>query len=230
MWPVASMCFYSTPPFTPQLLDTCEAQQLHLLKEGLDDNAGGALSRCMSECSSSHAGSGGGGSTKSFKVLDISGMDIIFREKEWKHPEDPCAKSVVHLLERNESLVTWLQPRGGCVEDQIPAINVNGQYRTLSLRMQKSIWRHIRLKKGFVNMESLSQVKPKKAALRTGAKKSRFCAADKTASRRVGTSSRYPRYCSVRRSGPGTDFLRCQDLPTQLFAQYIHTRSLHASS
>lgn len=95
----------------------------------------------------------------SSKVLDISGMDIVFRGKPWEYAEDPSAKSVVHLLERNESIVTWLQPRGGSVTDQIPAINVNGQYRGLSLRMQKSIWRHIRLKKGFVNLETLSQVK-----------------------------------------------------------------------
>jgi hypothetical protein len=47
------------------------------------------------------------------------------------------------------------------VEDQVPAINVNGQYRCLSLRMQKSIWRHIRLRKGFVNLENLSQVRKK---------------------------------------------------------------------
>ena len=85
-------------------------------------------------------------------------MDVVFRGKAWSYEEDPSAKSVVHLLERNESIVTWLQPRGGSVEDQVPAINVNGQYRGLSLRMQKSIWRHVRLKKGFVNLESLSQV------------------------------------------------------------------------
>lgn len=77
----------------------------------------------------------------------------------WDREEDPNAKSVAHLLERNESLVTWLQPRDGSVEDQIPVINVKGQYRGLSLRMQKSIWRHVRLKKGFVNLESLSQVR-----------------------------------------------------------------------
>ncbi len=96
--------------------------------------------------------------SSSSKVLDISGMDIVYRGKVWNHSEDPSAKSMVHLLERNESIVTWLQPRGGSVHDQIPAINVNGQYRVLSLRMQKSIWRHIRLKKGFVNLENLSQV------------------------------------------------------------------------
>lgn len=45
------------------------------------------------------------------------------------------------------------------MEDQVAAINVQGKYFCpLSLRMQKSIWRHIRLKKGFINLEQLSQV------------------------------------------------------------------------
>lgn len=48
----------------------------------------------------------------------------------------------------------------GAVKDQVAAINVHGKYFCpLSLRMQKSIWRHIRLRKGFVNLEQLSQVK-----------------------------------------------------------------------
>ena len=38
--------------------------------------------------------------------------------------------------------------------DQFPALKVNGSYYRLSLRMMKSIWRHVRLKKGFVNVES----------------------------------------------------------------------------
>lgn len=140
------------------------------------------------------------------KALDVSNMEVILRGKQWDRAEDPCNKSVIHLLERNEGLVTWLQPKvlfafekqvhthntkvhqvipryntkvpkytipipmcccsfekqnnlqGGSVEDQVPAINVNGKYFCpLSLRMQKSIWRHIRLRKGFVNLERLSQ-------------------------------------------------------------------------
>jgi hypothetical protein len=97
--------------------------------------------------------------TVASKILDVSSMDIVYRGKAWNHQEDPSAKSVGHLLERNESIVTWLQPRGGSVEDQVPAIRVNGMYRGLSLRMQKCIWKHIRLKQGFVNLENLSQVR-----------------------------------------------------------------------
>jgi len=91
--------------------------------------------------------------------LDVSNMDIIFRGRAWSYPKDPTSKSMIPLLERDESIVTWLQPKGWKVEDQIPAINVNGQYRGITLRMQKSIWRHVRLKKGFINLESLSQVR-----------------------------------------------------------------------
>jgi hypothetical protein len=92
------------------------------------------------------------------KTLDITDMDIVYRGQEWKYPEDPSAKSMANMLKWNESLVTWLQPKGGSVEDQIPAINVNGKYRGLSLRMQKSIWKHVRLRQGFVNLETLSHV------------------------------------------------------------------------
>jgi hypothetical protein len=107
--------------------------------------------------SSSSSSSSSSAAAGAFKVLDISDMDIVYRGKEWTHAEDPSAKSMVHLLRWNESLVTWLQPKGGTVEDQIPAINVHGKYRTLSLRMQKSIWKHVRLRQGFVNLENLSQ-------------------------------------------------------------------------
>lgn len=45
------------------------------------------------------------------KALDVSNMDIVLRGKQWDRIEDPCAKNVIHLLERNEGLVTWLQPK-----------------------------------------------------------------------------------------------------------------------
>ena len=56
-------------------------------------------------------------------------------------------------LERNERLVSWLQPLQGSVQDQIPAIRVRSGFYTISLRMMKAIWRHVRLRKGFENVE-----------------------------------------------------------------------------
>lgn len=58
------------------------------------------------------------------------------------------------FLEYNERIVSWIQPVSGGVMDQIPALRINGEYYQLSLRMMKSIWRHVRLRKDFVNEEA----------------------------------------------------------------------------
>lgn len=50
---------------------------------------------------------------------------------------------MIRHLERNERVVSWLQPLGGRVEDQQPAVRFKGHFYTLSLRMMKSIWRHV---------------------------------------------------------------------------------------
>jgi vacuolar-type H+-ATPase subunit C/Vma6 len=43
--------------------------------------------------------------------IDVSNMEIILRGKQWDRAEDPSHSNAIHLLERNESLVTWLQPK-----------------------------------------------------------------------------------------------------------------------
>lgn len=50
-------------------------------------------------------------SSSSKGVLDVSNMEIILRGKQWNRAEDPTHKDAIHLLERNEALVTWLQPK-----------------------------------------------------------------------------------------------------------------------
>jgi hypothetical protein len=87
------------------------------------------------------------------KVIDTSRMEVVFSGMPWKHEVSPCSKHAIPLLERNTKVVTWLMPKGGQVKDQIPCILYHGKYFSLSLRMQKAIYRHIRLKKGFRNEE-----------------------------------------------------------------------------
>jgi hypothetical protein len=74
-------------------------------------------------------------------------------EPAFGYPQVSCTKEIMKKLERNENLVSWVQPVGGTVSDQIPCIRMKGGYYTMSLRMMKSIWRHVRLRKGFVNLE-----------------------------------------------------------------------------
>lgn len=91
------------------------------------------------------------------RVLDTSNMEVVYFGREWPYPDiDPSSKQCIGELERNEGLVTWLQPVGGGLEDQVPSIRVGGKFCCLSLRMQKSLFRHVRLKKDFVNKEPMS--------------------------------------------------------------------------
>lgn len=84
---------------------------------------------------------------------------LIWRGLLW--PEDdppPSSKDMLSRLERNEALISWIQPIKGGVEEQFPAILIGSQFFTISLRMMKAVWRHVRLKKGFVNRESVPHV------------------------------------------------------------------------
>jgi hypothetical protein len=62
-------------------------------------------------------------------------------------------REVVKMLEKKEMYCSWFQLKGGTVEDQIPALRVSDKYFSMPLRIQKSIFRHMRLHATFVNRE-----------------------------------------------------------------------------
>ena len=78
---------------------------------------------------------------------------VVCAGNDWCHALPPCSREMMAHLERNEKLVSWLQPVKGTVQDQMPAIRVKNEFYSISLRMMKAIWRHVRLKKGFENVE-----------------------------------------------------------------------------
>jgi hypothetical protein len=82
-------------------------------------------------------------------------MIVVQSGISWTHSIPPCSKQAIHLLERNTKVVTWLMKIGGGVNDQVPCIKYKEKFYSLSLRMQKAIYRHIRLKKGFQNLENV---------------------------------------------------------------------------
>jgi hypothetical protein len=91
------------------------------------------------------------------RYIDTSDKYVVVSGDTWTYDTHPTSKESLCRLEGNESLVTWLQPYGKDVEDQIPCIQlVGGEYIALSMRMQKAIWRHVRLCKSFCNLECVS--------------------------------------------------------------------------
>jgi hypothetical protein len=62
-------------------------------------------------------------------------------------------RQVVKTLEKKEVYCSWFQLKGGTVEDQFPALRVQDKFYSMPLRIQKSIFRHMRLNATFVNRE-----------------------------------------------------------------------------
>jgi hypothetical protein len=89
------------------------------------------------------------------KAIDMSNMEVVYCGIPWMHEMAPCSKHAIQLLEKNTKVVTWIMPKGGDVKEQIPCIVFKEKHYSLSLRMQKAIYRHIRLKKGFQNEEKM---------------------------------------------------------------------------
>jgi hypothetical protein len=88
------------------------------------------------------------------KRIDTRNMILVHHGQEWAHADAPCCKHTIHHLERNEPLVYWLQPVHASIEEQIPALKLkDGDFYSLSLRMMKALWRHVRLSKDFHNVE-----------------------------------------------------------------------------
>lgn len=91
------------------------------------------------------------------RSINIDAYNIVLQGEVWKHDAPPCSKDAVNRLENNESVVTWLSPKNniGGHAAHIPAICYRGQYWTLSLRMSKCIYRHVRLRRGFNNVQTV---------------------------------------------------------------------------
>lgn len=59
------------------------------------------------------------------------------------------------IMERNEAYIYWLQPKNGGLQDQIAAVSINNTLYSINLRLEKAIFRRVRLSKTFMNVEFL---------------------------------------------------------------------------
>ena len=71
------------------------------------------------------------------RAVDMSMHRVVKCGVCWPYEKTPNCKQMISQLERNEALVTWLQPNSGNISDQFPAIRVKDSYYTMSLRMMK---------------------------------------------------------------------------------------------
>ena len=71
------------------------------------------------------------------RAVDMSLHRVVKCGVDWPYEKTPNCKQMILQLERNEALVTWIEPKNGGISDQFPVIRVKDNYYTMSLRMMK---------------------------------------------------------------------------------------------
>jgi len=87
------------------------------------------------------------------KCLDLDDFRIVKTGRPCLIEEPVQLDVLISKMQKNDEFVYWLQPLGACYTKQIPAVNVNGQFLQPSVKLEKAIFRHIRLTRNFQNYE-----------------------------------------------------------------------------
>jgi hypothetical protein len=69
--------------------------------------------------------------------------------------------TLIELMQKNDRYVYWLQRKNSTFETQIPAVRVNERFYHPSFKLEKAIFRHIRLTRNFQNFELLEDGRKK---------------------------------------------------------------------
>ena len=89
------------------------------------------------------------------KTVDVSKFTVVKAGVPCQSETPIKLEWLVKLMERNEEYIYWLQPAGGGVDDQFPCVCINNKYYMLNLKLEKAIFRHVRLCRDFNNSELL---------------------------------------------------------------------------
>lgn len=95
------------------------------------------------------------------KVVDVSRFEVVRAGVPCFTPPPVHVETIAKLMERNEDYIFWLQPPGQGVEAQVACVQINSVFYQLNMRLEKAIFRHIRLNRGFQNLEKLEDGTPK---------------------------------------------------------------------
>ena len=95
------------------------------------------------------------------KIVDMNNFQLVKAGMPCYIPMPFKLESIMQLMERNEKFIFWIQPPGSTVQKQIACVQINDVFYQLNLRLEKAIFRHIRLCKNFINEEKLADGTPK---------------------------------------------------------------------
>ena len=90
------------------------------------------------------------------KTVDISDYQVVKVGVPCQTSHPFKLETIINIMEKNETYIYWLQPPHGGIQQQVACVCINNQYYQLNLKLEKAIFRHIRLCKNFINSEKLA--------------------------------------------------------------------------
>ena len=90
------------------------------------------------------------------KKINDSAFTLVRAGQELRVPEPIDWKGVTQRIERCEECVYWMQPTSGAIDDQFACVYVNGHFYSMTNRMEKAVFRNVRLSRNFANFERLA--------------------------------------------------------------------------
>jgi hypothetical protein len=92
----------------------------------------------------------------SMKAIDVLDFDIIKCGVEFVTGVGarPGVDDLLPHMERNEIYVYWMQLKGGSTDEQQACICVNGMYYALNNKLEKAIFRNVRLTRDFKKLRA----------------------------------------------------------------------------
>ena len=91
------------------------------------------------------------------KAISVSEFEIVKCGVEFVTGLDkrPGVEELLPHMERNENYVYWMQPKGGSTDQQLACVCVNGTFYALNNKLEKAIFRNVRLTRDFKNYERM---------------------------------------------------------------------------
>lgn len=95
------------------------------------------------------------------KVIDITQFKVVKAGMPCYTSPPFRLETIMQIMERNEKYIFWIQPPSADIQQQIACVQINDIYYQLNLKLEKAIFRHIRLCRNFINEEKLADGTPK---------------------------------------------------------------------
>lgn len=90
------------------------------------------------------------------KKVNSAAFTLVRAGYELKVPEPIDWKELTKQIERLEDAVYWMQPKNGSLEEQFACVYVNKNFYSMTNRMEKAVFRNVRLNRNFANFERLA--------------------------------------------------------------------------